>query len=76
MDLALAVEFLLVVIFLGKAGLHLLKTLVVHLGGIDVTAHNLRAVGLGQFDSNVDGCIGMVGIIDRDINGLVHRNAS
>ena len=37
-NLALAVEFFFVVIFLGQARFHLLEPLVVHLGGIDVAA--------------------------------------
>jgi len=75
-DLALPVEFLLVVIFLRKARLHLFKPLVVHLCGIDVAAHDFGAIGFREFYADIDGCIGMVGIIDRDINGLVHRDAS
>ena len=43
MNLALPVEFLLVVIFLGQAGFHLLESFIVHFGRIDVAAHDLGA---------------------------------
>ena len=39
MDLALPFEFVFVVVFLREPGFHLLESLVMHLGGIDVTAH-------------------------------------
>ena len=45
-DLALTVEFLFIVVFLGQARFHLLEALVVHLGRVDVAADNLGAEGL------------------------------
>ena len=72
-DLALSVQLLLVVVFLRKAGLHLLEPLVVHLGRIDVAPHDFRPESLGQGDSQVNGHIGKVRIIDGDINGLIHQ---
>ena len=54
-DLALPVEFFFIVVFLGKARFHLLEAFVVHFGRIDVAAHDLRAEGFGQMNSDVDG---------------------
>jgi hypothetical protein len=63
-------------IFFGKTGLHLLEAFIVHLGGIDVTTHDLRAEGLGEMETGLHRGIGMVGIIDWDIDGLIHQSAS
>ena len=51
-DLALPVKFFFIMIFFGKAGFHLLESFVVHLGRIDVAAHDLGPEGLGQDDSD------------------------
>jgi hypothetical protein len=48
----------------------------VHLGGIDVTAHDLRAEGLGEMETGLHRGIGMVGIIHWYIDGLIHQSAS
>ena len=71
-DLPLAVQFLFIVIFLRQSRFHLLEALVVHLRRVDVAADNLGAEGFRELDAHVDRCIGMVGIIDRDIDGLIH----
>ena len=75
-DLALPVEFFFIVVLFGQACFHLFEALVMHFGRIDVAAHDLRAEGFGEVNTDVDGCIGMVGVIDRDIDRLIHRDVS
>ena len=75
-DLALPVEFFFIVVFFGQARFHLLEALVMHFGRIDVAAHDLRAEGFGEVNADVDGRVGMVGVIDRDIDRLIHRDVS
>jgi hypothetical protein len=76
MDLALTVEFFFIVIFFRQVRYHLFEALVMHFGRIDVAAHDLRAECFGEVDTDVDGCVGMVGVIDRDIDRLIHRDVS
>src|SRR4029079_14715357 len=76
MDLPLPVEFLLVVVFLGKARLHLLEAFVMHFGCIHMASHDRRAEEFGQVDTGSHGLSRMVGMIDRNINRLIHRDAS
>ena len=76
MDLPLPVEFLFIVVFLGEARFHLLESFIVHLGRINMAPHDLGAEEFGQMDTGVHRLVGMVGIIDRNINRLIHRNAS
>jgi len=75
-DLALSVELFFIVVLLGQARFHLFEAFVMHFGGIDVAAHDLRAEGFGEVNSDVDGTVGMVGVIDRDIDRLIHRDVS
>ncbi len=59
-------------IFLREAGLHLFKTLIMHFGGVDVASHDLRTKRPRQFHTQIDSHIGMVGIVDRNVDSLIH----
>src|SRR5206468_12938103 len=76
MNLPLPVQLLFIVIFLRQARLHLFKSLIVHLGGVDVTAHDFGAEGLGEKDPDIYSSVGMVGIVDRYVDRLIHWDAS
>ena len=74
-DLALALEFLLVLVLLGQGVLHLLEAHVVHSRCIDVTPGEAGLKGLSQPDADVDGRVGMVGVINWHIYPLIHQRS-
>jgi hypothetical protein len=43
-----------------------------HLGGVDVAADDLGAKRFSQVDTDIHRGIGMIGIVDRDIDSLIH----
>jgi hypothetical protein len=65
-----------IVILFGQARFHLFEPLVMHFGRVDVAAHDLRAEGFGKMNSDIDSGVGMVGVIDRNIDRLIHRDVS
>ncbi len=72
MDLTLAVKLRFIVILFRQTGFHLFEALVVHFRGIDMASHNFGAESFCQVDTHINCCIGMVGIIDRNIDRLIH----
>ena len=52
MDLALPIELGLLEVLFGQRVFHLLEAVVVHLGGVDVTADHLRLEGLPEIDGD------------------------
>ena len=72
-DLALALEFLLVLVLLRQRVLHLFEAHVVHPGGVDVAAHQGRLRGTGQPNRHLDGGVGVVRVIKGDVDLPVHR---
>ena len=71
-DLPLPLEFVFVVVFLGEARFHLLEALVVHLGRVHVAAHEFGPERLRQRDSDVQRQVRIVGVVDGDVNRLIH----
>ena len=72
-DLALALELLLVLVLLRQRVLHLFEAHVVHPGGVDVAAHQGRFRGTSQPDRHLDGGVGVVRVIKGDVDLPVHR---
>ena len=75
-DLPLALQFHLVDVFLGQRVLHLPEAIVVQLGGVDVAADQFRGERLAQREAAGNGAVGMVGVIDGNVDALVHRSSS
>jgi hypothetical protein len=76
MDLALPFQLLLLLVFVGECVLHLLEAHVVHAGGVNVAADEAGVGGARKPDGNLDGSIGMVGVIQGDVNLPVHQQLS
>src|SRR6185295_1653917 len=72
-DLALALELDLVQVLLGQRVLHLLETVVVHAGGVDVAAHEGGAERLAERDAVRDRPVREVGVVDRDVDLAIHE---
>src|SRR5207244_5575652 len=53
-DLALSVELFFIVVFFGQARFVLFEAFVVHFGGIDVAAPDIRSDGFGVVNSDFD----------------------
>ena len=71
-DLPLALELHLVDVLLGQGVLHLPEAIVVQLRGVDVAADQFRGERLPQRERAGDGAVGVVRVIDRNVNALVH----
>ena len=72
-DLPLALQLDLVDVLLGQRVLHLPEAIVVQLGRVDMAADQLRRVRLAQPEGAGDGAVGVVRVIDRNVDALVHR---
>ena len=72
MDLPLLLQLLFVVVFFRKPRLHLLKALIMHFGGVDMAADHGRTERLCQLDPDIDGHVGIVGVINWNVDLLVH----
>src|SRR5262249_32264763 len=73
--LPLPLELRLVEVLLGERVLHLLEAVVVHARRIDVAAGQLGLERPAQLERRVDGAIGVVGVVDGDVNTLIHEAA-
>ena len=71
-DLALALELALVLVLLRQRVFHLLEPVVVQPGGVHVTPRHPRAERPPQLDRQVDRPVRVVGVVDRNIDVLVH----
>ncbi len=72
MDLSLALQLFLIVVFLRQARFHLFETLIVHFSRIGMASDHRSAEMLGQHDPNINGHIRVIRVIYRDINPFVH----
>ena len=72
-DLPLALQLHFVDVLLGQRVLHLPEAIVVQLGRVDVAADQFRGERLAQRDAAGDGAIGVVRVVDGDVDALVHR---
>ena len=72
-DLPLALELHFVEVLLGQRVLHLLEAIVVQLGRVDMAADQFRVERLAQRDGAGDGAVGVVRVIDGNVDALVHR---
>ncbi len=73
-NLPLALQLDLVEVLLGERVLHLPEAVVVHAGGVDVAPDQLGAEGAAERHAALDGAVGMLGIVDRYVDALVHDN--
>jgi hypothetical protein len=76
MDLALPFQLLLLLVFVGEGVFHLFEANVVHASGIDVASDQPGVGGAGEPDGHLDGGVGVVRIIEGDVDLLVHRQLS
>jgi hypothetical protein len=64
MDLALPLQLLLLLVFVGERVFHLFEANVVHASGIDVAADEAGIGGTGEPDGHLDGGVRVVRIIE------------
>src|SRR6266516_6885773 len=72
MNLALPCQLVFVLILLRQRVFHLLKAIVMHLGGVDVTPNDGGVPGFGQRQRHLYGLIRVFRVIYRHINLLEH----
>ena len=73
MNPPLLLQLFLVLVLRRQRVLHLPEPVVVHLGCVHVAPHQIAPECLPQSDGKVDSRIGMLGVIHRDIDCLIHR---
>jgi hypothetical protein len=71
-DLALPLELHFVDVLLGQRVLHLPEAVVVQLCRVDVAADQLRGIRLAQIDRAGNRAVGVVGVVDGNVNALIH----
>ena len=71
-DLPLALQFHLVDVLLGQGVLHLPEAIVVQFCRVDMAADQFRRVRLAQREGARDGAVGVVRVIDGNVDALVH----
>src|SRR6476659_5332579 len=74
-DLPLALQFDLVDVLLRQGVLHLPESVVVEFGRVDMAADQLSGERLAQRDGAGDGAVGVVRVIDGNVDALVHRSS-
>ena len=74
-DLPLAFQLDLVDVLLGQGVLHLPEAIVVQLRRVDMAADQLRRVGLPQRQAAGDRAVGVVRVVDGNVDALVHRSS-
>src|SRR5262245_47746019 len=72
-DLPLALQLHFVDVLLGQGVLHLPEAVVVQACRVDMAADQFCRERLAQRDGAGDGAVGVVGIIDGNVDALVHR---
>ncbi len=71
-NLPLALQFHLVDVLLGQGVLHLPEAIIVQFCGIDMAADQFRGERLAQRDAARNGAVGVVRVIDGNVDALVH----
>ena len=72
-DLPLALELHLIDVLLGQRVLHLPEAIVVQLCRVDMATDQFRGELLAQREGAGDGAVGVVGVIDGNVDALVHK---
>jgi hypothetical protein len=73
-DLPLPLELRLLDVLVRERELHLLEAVVVHPGGVDVASDHLRFELLPELDRHRDRLVGMVRVVDGNVDGLIHQS--
>jgi hypothetical protein len=74
-DLPLPLEFDFVDVFLGQRVLHLPEAVVVQFCRVDVASDELRGVRLAQIERTGNSTIGVVRVVDRNVDALIHGSS-